>query len=407
MEAYFAQSLAQAAYTIAQRPRPVKKKKILTCPHIVNTVPIIFVVFGLETNLLILASGVLQHLAQFDGLRPRKTRPLIDSLLNEPHGSLSAVVVVQFFMIMFFISWILAIRTPPGAPDQSWRGSKASCQHKLGTCREFKHEVHSKLQETMQTLCKGGSASFTSQQLSEWFKSHSTEVLAAAQSIKHRWCKHCQAWKPDRTHHSNRLDQCVLRMDHVCPWINNVVGFRNYKYFFLMLFYGIVLLFAYVVTAILLLIHIATIKQKHIVRLPFLAVPVGGAWDFWAAQAFFIVFCLVLIVPLSFYWIFHCYLTAAGLSSIEKKERSSNTQTRRVGSSKHREEELYARSPWDLGFWKNISCMLGKYFLLWPIPISTGLGLNKEDAGAVYQIRAGHPMEFKDWDVSESETKTA
>ena len=54
------------------------------------------------------------------------------------------------------------------------------------------------------------------------------------------FCKACQCWKPARAHHSRHLDRCVFRMDHVCPWINNVVGYSNQKFFILFLAYVIV-----------------------------------------------------------------------------------------------------------------------------------------------------------------------
>ena len=53
-----------------------------------------------------------------------------------------------------------------------------------------------------------------------------------------RYCKPCTAIKPDRCHHCSICRRCVLKMDHHCPWVNNCIGFGNYKFFVLFLLYA-------------------------------------------------------------------------------------------------------------------------------------------------------------------------
>lgn len=58
-----------------------------------------------------------------------------------------------------------------------------------------------------------------------------------------RFCKKCQARKPDRAHHCSTCRRCVLKMDHHCPWLATCLGLRNYKPFLLFLMYTTLLSF--------------------------------------------------------------------------------------------------------------------------------------------------------------------
>ena len=64
-----------------------------------------------------------------------------------------------------------------------------------------------------------------------------TTSFTAKRNGEIRFCKKCQARKPDRAHHCSTCRRCVLKMDHHCPWLATCIGLRNHKAFLLFLVY--------------------------------------------------------------------------------------------------------------------------------------------------------------------------
>ncbi|CAI2381782.1 unnamed protein product [Moneuplotes crassus] len=46
-----------------------------------------------------------------------------------------------------------------------------------------------------------------------------------------KFCKTCKIWRPKRASHCSACGCCVEVLDHHCPYLNNCIGKRNYKYF--------------------------------------------------------------------------------------------------------------------------------------------------------------------------------
>lgn len=62
-------------------------------------------------------------------------------------------------------------------------------------------------------------------------------AIVLAPAVSYRYCRHCRCIKPPRAHHDSVSGKCVLVMDHYCPWMNNCVGYYNYRHFVLFLLY--------------------------------------------------------------------------------------------------------------------------------------------------------------------------
>mmetsp|Transcript_77636 Transcript_77636/g.225295 ORF Transcript_77636/g.225295 Transcript_77636/m.225295 type:complete len:402 (+) Transcript_77636:106-1311(+) len=171
-----------------------------------------------------------------------------------------------------------------------------------------------------------------------------------------RQCKWCAKYKPDRCHHCRICRTCILKMDHHCPWIYNCVGFRNHKYFFLLLLYSAAA--CHFITWTML----PTVLKSTDTATPF---PTMFLLLFGETLAAFIGILVTV------FFAFHVWLMFRAMTTIEFCEKTTKSG------------KGLGRSPYDRGIGGNIRAVLGDnpfFWLLptWP-PSGSGLYFKAED----------------------------
>ncbi|KAJ8759125.1 hypothetical protein K2173_004132 [Erythroxylum novogranatense] len=164
-------------------------------------------------------------------------------------------------------------------------------------------------------------------------------------SSESRKCDKCCNYKPPRAHHCRVCRRCVLRMDHHCLWINNCVGYRNYKAFFILVLNATV---ATLYSSVILIICSFQLNFKGKLPLKLFYVLSG-------------VMMFSLSIALGTFLGWHFYLITQNMTTIEYYEGIRAAWLVKKSGQNY-------RHPFNIGVYKNITLVLGPNMLKWLCP---------------------------------------
>jgi len=171
-----------------------------------------------------------------------------------------------------------------------------------------------------------------------------------------RECTKCNPsrLKPQRAHHCSVCNRCVLKMDHHCPWINNCVGFGNYRHFCLfMLFLTLGCIF-------IIAVYVANFGRM----LMFMRLPKGASIKQVHHILLSIMICGSVLISMTLLGGFHVFLVLTNQTTIE-------FQTNLLNRAEARRNGEYFRNPYDLGRSRNFQQVFGPnpfFRFLWMLP---------------------------------------
>uniref|UniRef100_A0A8C5WWB9 Palmitoyltransferase n=1 Tax=Laticauda laticaudata TaxID=8630 RepID=A0A8C5WWB9_LATLA len=241
------------------------------------------------------------------------------SLINT-FSSLVAYLTVFHIIFVFFIwTYWMSIFTPPLQPDKKFHMSYADKERYENEERpEGQRQILVEMARKLPVCTRTGNGAI-------------------------RFCDRCQLIKPDRCHHCSVCAVCVLKMDHHCPWVNNCIGFSNYKFFLLFLAYSLLYCTFIAMTVFKYFIKFWTVNLQikdtfHVLFLLFVAV--------------------MFLVSLLFLFGYHCWLISQNRSTLE----AFSAPVFSSGPDKN---------GFNLGFARNLQQVFGEEKRLWLFPVKS------------------------------------
>ncbi|GMN21807.1 hypothetical protein TIFTF001_050162, partial [Ficus carica] len=212
-------------------------------------------------------------------------------------------------------------------------------------------------------------------------------------NVQSKLCDKCSTYRPPRAHHCRVCRRCVLRMDHHCMWVNNCIGYWNYKAFFVLVFYA-------TISSIYSTVMVITcafqkdwefsgyiplkIEPTHLLRsqdsrsllADWLNIPQFLSFCYiFMMHVTFGVMMVVLSLTLGTLFAWHIYLIIHNMTTIEHYEGIRAAWLARKSGQNY-------RHPFNISAYRNITLVLGPNMLKWFSPTShkTGRATHGNDA---------------------------
>jgi len=268
--------------------------------------------------------------------------------------------------------------------NDSWR----SYRGQGGFCYIAFKQNSARETNTLQKYSMNG----TEQSATEDFLPETGSVFIPNPSLS--FCKKCQMRRPPRCHHCSHCNRCVLQMDHHCIWINNCIGYNNYRTFILTLVYlvvgcwfAIMMLFTPFYATIEHNIAEHGIKFLYKNKSGFLHLPmtmdlIRELRDTGTLEVDIV---LKIVVPViifagifltSFLYSHLCY-SSRGFTTLEHMAKLNFLHQQALGTLRRPTEtvvqEMIIINPFDQGVWQNILQILGPHPLLALLPMHVEL----------------------------------
>jgi hypothetical protein len=237
--------------------------------------------------------------------------------IQSPHMFIINEIIGFVDVSLLFISYFRCVRTSPGYVSKTWEVDKVySEEDRLNLLR--------------------------------------LEVTKTGES---RYCSRCGVYQPPRSHHSRIHNSCVLRMDHYCVWVNNVVGAFNHKFFYLFLFYICFGISHYFITLVPYFIQVASDINNTNPLAFVLAIVVS-------------LFLLPLSLMVFMFFGWNTYLLFTNQTAIENHVNGEiwNRLHYRHRKSEEKQSHIQMRHIYNVKIIDNIKSVLGDRILLWLLP---------------------------------------